>query len=80
MEIELYTMKYIRERSTIPVPEVFAFDSTVDNPIGSPYVFMKCVKGNAITDLTSWSEIPVERVAKMHTAIAKFQVLLPTVY
>jgi hypothetical protein len=72
-------MKYIREHSTILVPEVFAFDSTVDNPIGSPYMFMECVKGNAITDLTSWSEIHVERVAKTHTAIAKFQVLLPTV-
>jgi len=80
MEIELYTMKYVREHSTIgPVPEVFAFDSTVDNPIAAPYMFMECVMGNAITDLTSWSEIPVERVAKIHTAMAKFQVLLPTV-
>ena len=78
MEIELYTMKYIREHSTIPVPEVFAFDSTVDNPIGAPYMFMECVMGNAITDLTSWSEIPVERIAKIHTAMAKFQVLLAT--
>ena len=78
MEIEFYIMKYVREHSAIPVPEVFAFDSTVSNPIGAPYMFMECVMGNAITDLTSRFEIPVEWIAKIHTAMAKFQVQLPT--
>jgi hypothetical protein len=75
MESEVHTMRYIRKHSTIRVPEVFEFDSTVDNPISAPYMFMECVRGAVISS----PEIPRNHIEKVHTAIAKFQVLLPNI-
>jgi hypothetical protein len=74
MKSDVYTMIYIRDHSDTPVPEVFDFDASTDNPIGSPYIFMECVAGNSITDLSR--EVPKQQMDKLHAAIAKFQVLL----
>jgi isoamyl acetate esterase len=45
MESEVATMKYVREHTTIPVPEVYAFDTTSSNPARSPYILMECIDG-----------------------------------
>jgi len=73
MKSEVYTMIYIRDHSDIPVPEIFGFDANTDNPIGAPYIFMECVQGNSIMDLSR--EVPEQNMDKLLGAIAKFQVL-----
>lgn len=35
----------IRRRTSIPVPEVYAFDSRLDNIINAPYIAMEFVDG-----------------------------------
>lgn len=39
---------YLRQYGTIPVPSVFEFNSTNDNPIGIPYVMMETMDGEPI--------------------------------
>jgi hypothetical protein len=56
------------------VPEVFGFDASSDNPVGVPYIFMECVVGNSIMDLSP--EVPEQQMDKLHAAIAKFQVYI----
>ena len=73
MKCMIYTMKYIRSHSHIPVPEIFHFDVESTNPIGAPYIFMECIPGNAITDLGE--TIPEPFVDKVHEFMAKFQVI-----
>ena len=45
MESEVATMNYVRRHTTIPVPEVYAFDTTSTNPAKSPYILMECIQG-----------------------------------
>ncbi|KAF8432798.1 hypothetical protein BGX38DRAFT_1146326 [Terfezia claveryi] len=42
---EAKTMNLIRKRTSIPVPEVFAFDSGLDNIINAHYIVMEFVDG-----------------------------------
>ncbi|KAF8432805.1 hypothetical protein BGX38DRAFT_1224875 [Terfezia claveryi] len=42
---EAKTMNLIRKRTSIPIPEVFAFDSGLDNIINAPYIAMEFVDG-----------------------------------
>ncbi|KAF2246629.1 hypothetical protein BU26DRAFT_50382 [Trematosphaeria pertusa] len=42
---EVYSMKYIRRHTKVPVPEIYGWDNTLDNVIGAPYVIMAVVDG-----------------------------------
>ena len=44
-ESEIATMKYVRQHTTIPVPEVYSYDTGTDNPAKSPYILMECIHG-----------------------------------
>jgi hypothetical protein len=72
MRCSILTSEYVRTHSDIPVPEVFGFDTECSNVIGPPYVFMECIKGNAITDLGE--TVPGPFVDKVHAFMARFQV------
>lgn len=39
------TMRFVRKETTIPVPEIYAFDITSANAIGAPYILMSFVPG-----------------------------------
>ena len=45
---EAFTMRWIREKTTIPVPEVYGFDTSMDNPIRCPYIMMEYIKGQSL--------------------------------
>lgn len=45
MESELATMEYVREHTTIPIPKVYAFETSSDNPAKLPYILMECIHG-----------------------------------
>ncbi|KAL8710532.1 MAG: hypothetical protein Q9220_004965 [cf. Caloplaca sp. 1 TL-2023] len=48
---EAATLKYVKLNSTIPVPEVFAYSDTADNPIGVPYILMSKAVGTPLGHL-----------------------------
>ena len=41
-------MRLIRRETTIPVPEVFAFDASLENELGCPFILMEHVRGKAL--------------------------------
>ncbi|KAM0417341.1 hypothetical protein ACHAPT_012657 [Fusarium lateritium] len=45
---EAATLKYIREYTSIPVPEVFHYSPTCDNDIGIPYILMSKAAGHPL--------------------------------
>lgn len=45
---EAATLKYIREHTSIPVPEVFHYSPTYDNNIGIPYILMSKAIGHPL--------------------------------
>lgn len=42
---EALTMQMIKQKTTIPIPEVFAFDPSVENELGCAFILMEYVKG-----------------------------------
>lgn len=50
LKSEALTMRLIRKNTTIPVPEVFAFDSSIDNVLGVPFVLMSFAEGVSAYD------------------------------
>ncbi|KAL8748760.1 MAG: hypothetical protein Q9199_008072 [Rusavskia elegans] len=45
---EVLTMKLIYNNSSIPVPRIYGFDSTPNNPIKCPYIMMERIKGTPL--------------------------------
>ena len=48
LQSEAFTMEYIRRHTTIPVPRVYHFDTSMDNEIGCPYILMECIHGKPL--------------------------------
>ena len=44
-ESEVATMRYLRERTNIPVPDVYHYDSNPFNRLGGEYILMSKVRG-----------------------------------
>jgi Phosphotransferase enzyme family len=72
------TMSFIRQNTSIPIPEVFGFDETIQNEIDAPYILMQFVQGSRVWDV--WFDVtgptPLEerRLRILDTvAVAMFQ-------
>ena len=48
LESEAFTMRWIRGKTTIPVPEVYGFNSSMENAIGCPYILMEHIEGQSL--------------------------------
>lgn len=45
---EAQTMRLIKGESSVPVPTVHSFSSSMDNEVGCPYILMDCVPGRSL--------------------------------
>ncbi|KAL7273256.1 hypothetical protein RUND412_003901 [Rhizina undulata] len=45
-ESEVATMKFIKKHTSIPIPEVYAWNSNPRNPVGAEYIFVEKVTGD----------------------------------
>jgi len=67
-ESEVATMEYVRRYTSIPVPKVYAYDSSGDNKLGFEWIMMEKMAGKPLGDY--W-DIEVDRFdmnAKLHIA------------
>ena len=48
-------LDFVRQRTSIPVPEVVAWDFSSDNPLGKPYVIQQRVPGSDLSSI--WGKI-----------------------
>ena len=75
MQSEIDTMSFLREYTDIPVPSVFAYDTTASNTVGAPYMFMECVQGTCAMDMPdSMGDIPEQY--KTHFIASEASVLV----
>lgn len=76
---EVHTMALVRERSDIPVPEVYAFEAARNNPVGAPFILMGFVHGNTAVDVfggyaAHGGIVPAQFKSKFYTLLADIQV------
>ncbi|KAI1080869.1 hypothetical protein F5B20DRAFT_579688 [Whalleya microplaca] len=55
-EVEVASLKFFRSKSTILVPEVFAYDFDSSNEVGMPYLIMEYIHGTTAIDLAKFKD------------------------
>jgi serine/threonine protein kinase len=55
---EACTMRLLKEQTTIPIPEVYSFDTRLDNEIGCPYILMEYIEGTSLFDVWFDRSVP----------------------
>lgn len=55
---EIATLRTLRQRTTIPVPDVFAFEASRSNEFGYPYMLMECLAGQTLASTVA-RHVPV---------------------
>lgn len=48
---EVGIMSWVSRNTTIPIPDVIAYDDSVNNPIAHEYSLLSCVKGETLSDI-----------------------------
>jgi hypothetical protein len=76
MQSEIDTMSFISENSQVPIPKIFAYNTSPKNSVGVPYMFMECVLGNSIRHLGGG--IPEKYKGKFLRDLARIHVSSPT--
>ncbi|KAF3070952.1 hypothetical protein GL218_00779 [Daldinia childiae] len=64
---EIATMKIIKKHTTIPIPQVFDFETSAEQPFGYPYIFTEYLRGRTLPNGLATTTIP----HKYHTKVAK---------
>ncbi|KAF1973624.1 hypothetical protein BU23DRAFT_598779 [Bimuria novae-zelandiae CBS 107.79] len=69
---EVFMMKYLRKHTSIPIMEVFKFETTLDNSIGAPYMIQAGAKGIPAQQcfLALDDDYEIDRVANEHPSAA----------
>ncbi|KAJ5927863.1 kinase-like domain-containing protein [Penicillium verhagenii] len=65
---EVATMDFLRTVLKLPVPEVWAYSTTSDNPVGAEYILMERVEGESLA--SRWLSLTTEEVKDVMTEIA----------
>lgn len=64
---EALTMIMLRRETTIPIPEVFAYDNTCKNKLKVPFILMEFIDGRRLIDVWHDRESPKEVVQARRT-------------
>ncbi|KAK3935091.1 hypothetical protein QBC46DRAFT_58533 [Diplogelasinospora grovesii] len=73
LESQVTTLRLIASQTSIPVPEIYAFDTTTNNEIEAPYICMNFISGKTVSKAWFDATGPVsleERRMKILTSLA----------
>ncbi|KAF2099067.1 hypothetical protein NA57DRAFT_56696 [Rhizodiscina lignyota] len=48
MRIQVNTMKYMKEKAGVPIPDIIAWNPTLTSKFGHPYIIMECLEGEPV--------------------------------
>lgn len=68
-------MRYLKSSPhyNVPVPQVYAWNLTYDNPVGAPYILREAVPGVTISKDGRFYNLPAHATIKVITELAKVQ-------
>jgi isoamyl acetate esterase len=75
MESEVYTMLYMNEKTTVPVPRIYDFRAQKDCTVGCRYIFMEAMPGRPLTKPMHES-IPDQHKSKTYAQLADIKIQL----
>lgn len=65
MENEVLTIRFLKRKTNIPIPDIYAYNASLDNELNCPYIIMEFVEGTLLSKKWydgSISDIERERV------------------
>ena len=69
MQSEVDTMTFVLENTDIPVPAVFAYHTTPENPVKAPYMLIECFQGTCAMNMPGCRlDVPKQHVQKFTPA------------
>ena len=77
IEREVAILRYVRQNTTLPVPDVIRFDVTANNPLESGYVIQSRLPGVSLR--TMWDELTHDHRCKIAEEIGKIVLALQAV-
>jgi Phosphotransferase enzyme family len=76
LESEAATLRFLRHKTTIPVPTVYAYDSNFGNRVGMPYFLMEAMPGKRLWGGGFSDFIPDDYKPKVYRQIADILIQL----
>lgn len=67
---EVATMDYLRSNG-LPIPKVFGYSTTTDNPAGTEYIFMELVKGTSLGKI--WFDLSEQQQTTIITNLVQLE-------
>lgn len=64
---EALSMRLIRRETSVPVPQVLAFNAALENEIGCPFILMSFIQGMSLYDCWFNKKIPKEELKERRT-------------
>lgn len=79
LQREVDAMAIVRERTNVPVPQVFGYETNDSNPVGVAFILMEFLPGNVAMDAdggyeTHNGEIPTQHKTHFYNEVAQIQV------
>lgn len=76
---EVDVMQLIKDRSNVPIPQIFAYEVNEDNEIGVPFILMEFLSGNTAMDAaggyeTHKGQIPLTHRPNFYRSVAECHV------
>jgi hypothetical protein len=83
LKSEVATMQFIKEHSSLPVPQVFAYEFDENNSVGVAFILMELLPGSVAMDALGGYEahrgvIPKEHRQNFYRSVAKCHVRPPS--
>lgn len=72
MESEISTMIVVRQKTQVPVPEIYAYETSSNCSVKAPFMLMECLDGNVGMDLGM--TVPREHQSSFFKRLAEIQV------
>jgi aminoglycoside phosphotransferase (APT) family kinase protein len=71
---DVKTMQYVRSQTSIPVPEIYAYDFELDNAVGAQFMLMERLPGQHLYRL--WDKLTLNQKKAVLSDIARVLVQL----
>ena len=71
LKSEALTMRLLKRDTTIPIPEVYSFDATIDNELNCPHILMEFIRGIKVSEGWFNSSSPLVSIEQFRTNVLK---------
>ncbi|KAI0311163.1 kinase-like domain-containing protein [Amylostereum chailletii] len=66
--VEIATIRFIKDNTNVPVAEIYGYDVSAYNPVGTTYTLQECIQGDVMSE--RWFTMTLEQQSRAITSFA----------